>query len=161
MQEVLSRVLRLLRKVACNPAACKGPEDPQILQDPPPLARPGEGGDGCEARRVSDDLRHPAPLRSNASPYGRHRTRKFPLALQYAMFFCQVFGNFGYFTDSILPNAYDVSMPSLVFRGDTMGDRLSNCQTQRRQHQLVYLRLTLFSSIFFLDLKSFLFDNLV
>jgi hypothetical protein len=75
MREVLSRVLRFLRKVACHSAACKGPENPQILQDPSPLARPGEGGDGFEDRRVLDDLRHPAPLRSNAPPYGRHKTQ--------------------------------------------------------------------------------------
>jgi hypothetical protein len=46
MQEVLSRVLRLLRKVACNPAACKGPEDPQILQDPPLWRGQGRGVTG-------------------------------------------------------------------------------------------------------------------
>lgn len=49
MQTVLSRVLRLLGGVSGKGGKQKGPEDPRILQDVPPVARSRGGGDGRRA----------------------------------------------------------------------------------------------------------------
>jgi hypothetical protein len=79
MQQVLCRVLRLLGEVSGSGEEQTGPSDPRILQDVPPLARPGEGG-GKGVRkagrpRISDDLRGPARPCSGTLPSDRHRTQ--------------------------------------------------------------------------------------
>ena len=83
MQSVMLRVLRLLagatRSSGCGQA---GPADPQVLQPPPPLARPGDGGE-VEPRVVQNARRldgtgcgglpQITPRRSEALPAGRAR----------------------------------------------------------------------------------------